>query len=122
VARHGIRHIAVEEAERSRKAAEEGEVVDSHIHLVVEVGRNSEACKHVNSDNRRRRASNPTGSSLAGASTAVVVVVVVLHILRGSQVQDRLTFLLDNAIEKKKMRYRRWQFGAGPTPKGASER
>jgi len=82
-ARHGIRHIVVEEAEHSRKAAEEGGVVDSHIHLGVEVGRSS-----------------GVGSSLAGAGTAVVVEV--LHILlRGIQIQDRLTFLLDDAIEKK---------------------
>jgi hypothetical protein len=49
-------------------------VVDSHIHLVLEVGR----------------------------SSGVAVVVEVLHILlRGIQIQDRLTFLLDDAIEKK---------------------
>ncbi len=75
-------------------------MVDSHIHLGVEVGRSSGVCKYVNIDNGGGRASNPTGSSLAGAGTAVVVEV--LHILlRGIQIQDRLTFLLDDAIEKK---------------------
>jgi hypothetical protein len=105
--------------EHNRTAAE-GEVADSHIHLVAEVDRNSEVCKCVNVDNREGRASNPTGSSLAGAGTAVVVVV--LHILRGIQIRDRLTFLLDDVIEKKKERYRRWLLGVGQTPKGASER
>jgi hypothetical protein len=79
--------------EHNRTAAE-GEVADSHIHLVAEVDRNSE----------------------------VAVVVVVLHILRGIQIRDRLTFLLDDVIEKKKERYRRWLLGVGQTPKGASER
>jgi hypothetical protein len=87
---------------RSRKVAGEGEVVGSHIHLAVEVGRSSEVCKYVNIDTGERRASNPTGSSLAGVDTAVVVD---LHILRGIQIQDSLTFLLADVIEKEKGRY-----------------
>jgi len=83
---------------RSRKAVEEAEVAGSHIHPVAEVGRSSEVCKYVNIDNRAGGASNPTGSSSAGVGTAVVV----LHILRGIQIQDSLTFLVDDVIEKKK--------------------
>lgn len=84
---------------RTRTVAVEVEVVHSHIHpLVVEVGRNSEACKYVNIGTRDERASNPTGSSSAGAGTAVVVE---LHILRGIQIQDSPTFLLADVIEKK---------------------
>jgi hypothetical protein len=84
----------------SHKAAEEGGVADSrHIHPVAEVGHNFEVCKYVNIDNRAGGASNPTGSSSAGVGTAVVV----LHILRGIQIQDSLTFLLDDVIERKEM-------------------
>jgi len=72
-ARRCIRHIAVEEAVHNRKAAEGAEVAGSrHIHPEAEVGRNFE------------------------------VAVVVLHILRGIQIQDSLTFLLDDGIEKEK--------------------
>jgi hypothetical protein len=71
--RRDIRHIAVEEADRSRKVAGEGEAVGSHIHPVVEVGRSSE-----------------------------VAVVVDLHILRGIQIQDSLTFLLADVIARGK--------------------
>jgi len=52
-------------------------------------------------------------------STAVVVD---LHILRGIQIQDNLTYLLAGGIEKKKRRYNRWLLGAGQTPEGAPER
>jgi hypothetical protein len=72
VARRCIHRIAVEEAERSRKAAGVGEVVGSHILPVLGVGRNSE-----------------------------VAVVVDLHILRGIQIQDSPTFLLVDVIEEK---------------------
>jgi hypothetical protein len=82
---------------RSRKAVE-AEVAGSRTHPVAEVGRSSEVCKYVNNDNRAGGASNPTGSSSAGVGTAVVD----LHILRGIQIQDSLTFLLDDVIEKKK--------------------
>jgi hypothetical protein len=77
--------------DRSRKVAGEGEAVGSQIHPVVEVGRSSEVCKHISIVTAEGRASNPTGSSLAGVGTAVVVD---LHILRGIQIQDSLTFLL----------------------------
>lgn len=86
--------------ERTRTVAVEVEVVHSHIHpLAVEVGRKSEVCKYVNIGTRDERASNPTGSSSAGVGTAVLVE---LHILRGVQIQDSPTFLLDDVIEKKK--------------------
>jgi hypothetical protein len=49
-------------------------------------------------------------------------VVVDLHILRGIQIQDNLTYLLAGGIEKKKRRYNRWLLGAGQTPEGAPER
>lgn len=82
VARRCIHRIAVEEAERSRKAVGVGEAVGSHILPVLGVGRNSEV----------------ESSSLAGAGTAVVVD---LHILRGIQIQDSPTFLLVDVIEEK---------------------
>jgi len=79
-ARRYIQHISVKEVVRSRKAVE-AEVAGSRTHPVAEVGRSSEV-----------------GSSSAGVGTAVVD----LHILRGIQIQDSLTFLLDDVIEKKK--------------------
>jgi hypothetical protein len=89
--------------EHRSKVAGAAEVVGNHNHLVAEVGRNSEVCKHVSIDTRDERASNPTeSSSSAGAGTAVVVD---LHILRGTQIQDSLTFLLVEVLEKEKQRH-----------------
>jgi hypothetical protein len=103
-------HGASNSPGHNHTAAVVGEVVGSHIHPGVEAGRNSEVCKHVNIGEGDGEASNPTGSSLAGVGTAVVVE---LHILRGIQIQDSLTFLLADVIEKKKQRYRRCLLGVG---------